>query len=504
VSDHPLTGFLAVAPSTVRAGERFDLRLKCLTTPHHVPVGAYVAYPRLAGPFNLSPRGIRYMDNVASRWDGSLEFDSGAAFGGPHRIDCDALTGAFEGDGRALGAVSGFSFDTPGCYTIKITDPLTGISGKSNIIEVSEHEPGWRLYWGDLHSQTFFSDGLRVPEELYHFAHHEGFLDIFALADHCEWLTDDQWDYFTRVTNRFYRPGHYVTLVGLEWTHRELGHRCVYYPGDGGPILRSTEQAADSLPKLYAAAREHGALVIPHHSANAEMGVDWDGPHDAEQVRLVEIYSVWGNSECRAERGNSRPIRVLGGERAGRHVADALQRGLRLGFIGGGDIHDGRPGDDLHALQESPEMYRRLYRQGTMGVWARKLTREAVWEALWNRRVYATTNSRIIVRFEVCDAFMGETAVTAGPRAIRIQAASAAGIKQAQVIRDGEVLATVCPSAPTIHWEMTDDACDGPSYYYARISDAAGEMAWSSPVWVEARDCRSEAITLPSVQAAGE
>jgi len=480
-----LTGFLAVAPSTVRVGERFDLRLKCLAAPHYVPISAFAAYPRLAGPFNVSPRGIRYMDNVASRWNGSLEFDGGAAFRGPRQIDCHTLTGAFKGDGRALGTLCDLWFDKPGHYTITVTDPRTGVTGESNIIEVSEHEPNLHLFWGDLHCQTFFSDGLRVPEELYHFAYHEGFLDIFALADHCEWLTDDQWDYFTRVTNRFNQPGRYVTLVGLEWTHRELGHRCIYYPGNSGPILRSTERIADSLPKLYAAARDHGALVIPHHSANAEMGVDWDAPHDPEQVRLVEIYSVWGNSECPAEGGNPRPIRVLGGERAGRHVVDALGRGLNLGFTGGGDIHDGRPGDDLHSLQQSPEMYRRLYRQGIMGVWARELTREAMWDALWNRRVYATTNSRIILRFEVCGALMGQTVVAEGPRVVRIQAAAATPIARVEVIREGEVLAITCPNAPTIDWEMTDDGCDAPSYYYARITDAAGEMAWSSPVWVE-------------------
>jgi len=113
------------------------------------------------------------------------------------------------------------------------------------------------------------------------------------------------------------------------------------------------------------------------------------------------------------------------------------------------------------------------------------LTREAVWDALWNRRVYATTNARIILRFEVCGALMGQTVVAEGPRVVRIQAAAATPIARVEVIREGEVLAITCPNAPTIDWEMTDDGCDAPSYYYARITDAAGEMAWSSPVWVE-------------------
>ena len=47
-------------------------------------------------------------------------------------------------------------------------------------------------------------------------------------------------------------------------------------------------------------------------------------------------------------------------------------------MIGGGDIHDGRPGDELHKLQaDEIGGYELIRRQGTMGVWARDLTRDA-------------------------------------------------------------------------------------------------------------------------------
>src|SRR5205085_1502670 len=133
------------------------------------------------------------------------------------------------------------------------------------------------------------------------------------------------------------------------------------------------------------------ALVIPHHPANEVMGVDWHLGHDAEVERLVEIHSVWGNSERSAAAGNPYPIRTNGGEQAGRHVVDALRLGRRYGIIAGGDIHDGRPGDELHTRQREPERYSVLRRQGIMGVWAEALTRDAVFEALWRRRVYGTT-----------------------------------------------------------------------------------------------------------------
>lgn len=42
-----------------------------------------------------------------------------------------------------------------------------------------EENPHHRIFGGDIHSQTFFSDGLRCPEELYTFARDEAFVDFF-------------------------------------------------------------------------------------------------------------------------------------------------------------------------------------------------------------------------------------------------------------------------------------------------------------------------------------
>jgi len=481
MSERAIGGLWIVAPSTVAVGEEFSLRIKALTEPYRAPVQCYRKFPRLASPFNLSPRGIHYLDNAAERWEGVLEIEGPR---GPAEIDCADLAGTVPGDDRAIGEIEGFSFGEEGVHFVRVRDPKTGISGESNPICVTAEPPEYRLYWGDLHSQTFFSDGLRCPEELYHFARHEGFLDIFALADHAEHITDRQWEYFVNVTNDWNRPGEYVTLVGLEWTNSGIGHRNLYYPGDWGPIVRSSEASAEDLERLYDAAREHGGLLIPHHSANVTMGVKWEVGYEPEHERLVEIHSVWGNSERPAAQGNPRPIRTLGGEQEGQHVIDALARGYRFGFVGGGDIHDGRPGDELHHLQEVPEQYRNLRRQGIMGVWARELTREAIWEALWERRCFATTNVRVPVRFEVGATFMGGSVQTSEARSIKVWAASEVPIVRTEIVKNGEDYFIREGAARVHEWEFEDAASEASDYYYARITREDGEMAWSSPVWV--------------------
>jgi len=480
-----LTGFLVVAPSTVTVGETFQLGLKALCKPYFVGSACYRVIPQLVGRYNVSPRGITYMDNVPPDWKGRVELRGEAGYDGPTELVFDGKQGTFPGDKRPIYRVQGLRFTEPGLKFITVRDPNTGVSAVSNPILVSEQPPAERLFWGDIHSQTIFSDGLRCPEELYSFARDEAFLDIFALADHSESLTDRQWEYFVGVTNDFNRPGSFATLVGFEWTNSKLGHRNVYYPGDAGPILRCTDPVQGQLSHVFEVARKHRALVIPHHSANVTMGVDWSLGHDPEVERLAEIYSIWGNSERLASAGNSRPIRNLGGEKPGQHVLDALKLGRKFGLIGGGDIHDGRPGDDLHVHQNKPEQYKDLWRQGVMGVWAKELTREAIFEALWNRRVYATTNVRVYLEFSVCGAPMGSVITERGRRPIRVRTASESPIAAIELVRNGGDWLRHQPNQRDVVWEVEDRDFAAPAWYYARATRADGEMAWSSPVWVE-------------------
>lgn len=476
------TGVMVVAPSTVTVGEKFSIGLKILREPYTVGTAVSRGYPALKSPFNLSPRGINYMDNAAERWEGTLQVTSDG-LDGPGAVDIQRLPGAFRGDERAIGRVEGYSFTSAGTHTIEVSIPELNISAVSNPVEVTSDEPEMHLYWGDLHSQTYFSDGLRCPEELYSFARDEAFLDIFALADHSDALVGGIWDYMVGTTNLFNDPGRFVTLVGFEWTASDIGHRNVYYPGDDGPVISHTRPDGDTLPKLFELARNEGALLIPHHTSNVTMGVKWDLGHEPTHERLVEIYSVWGNSERPAEQGNPRPIRTLGGEQPGQHVIDALNDGRKMGFVAGGDIHDGRPGDELHNLQTQPEQYHLLHRQGIMGVWMPRLTRGALWEALWNRRCYATTNNRTILRFSVDDAFMGQSILNNGPRTIRIEAKAEVPISRVDIVKNGRDWQTVKPDSPAVEVEETDAEEDS-DYYYIRVIRADGEMAWSSPVWV--------------------
>ena len=158
--------------------------------------------------------------------------------------------------------------------------------------------------------------------------------------------------------------------------------------------MRSDDPKQDTLGKVWELLDGKEAIAIPHHSANVVMGVDWEHGWNPKYEKAVEIHSVWGNSECHADDGNPQPIKTNGGEKRGRHVLDALKLGYRFGFVGGGDIHDGRPGDELHKYQDKPEEYKLLSPQGfTASI--TKFYQENIYDSIKSRSTYATTRCRI-------------------------------------------------------------------------------------------------------------
>lgn len=479
---------LCVIPSRLGVGEPFTLKIKLVGSVREIPCrGAFnTRKPGLGSPFNRNvDRAIQYMDNCLPEWQGEIRIGGDGTFDGPRTLVFDGKKqGVFPGDTRPILQVPGFTWTRPGFQFLKLIEPQSGLEVWSNPTWVTEAVPRQRLFWGDPHWQTFFSDGIRCPEELYAFARDEGFLDFGAISDHMEAVTDRQWDYFQAVTNDYNQPDTFATLHGQEWTHHNKrlgapGHRNIYYRGNGGPIIRSTDADANTLEKLWRkldAMTDVEAIAIPHHSANRIMGVDWALGWNSRYEKAVEIHSVWGSSERHAEDGNPLPINSLEGEMRGRHVTDALKRGYRFGFVGGGDIHDGRPGDDLHNASYPPKAFRSAP-EGFTGAWIPDLTRENVFDAISKHHTVATTKSRIYL--DVQPQWKGD------PAGLHVRTASQDGIRHAELVRNGEDVARVCPgSDPRVL--NTIVACEPlapDEFLYVRVTTQKDNLAWSSPVW---------------------
>lgn len=481
-------GVHCVAPSRVAVGESFDIKVKVLGPIREINCsGGWNDHkPALHGPFNRNvQRQIHYHDNCLPEWCGELMVDGGNALSGPRELVYDGThQGVFPGDSRPIQVFRGFRFEKPGFHFIRLVDKQSGVEGLSNPIYSTEDAPASRIFWGDPHWQTFFSDGIRCPEELYAFARDEGFLDFGAISDHMEAITDRQWDYFQAVANDYNAPGRFVTLIGQEWTNHNPvvgapGHRNIYYRGGSGPVLRSDAPDCNTLAKLWSkldSLSDIDAIAIPHHSANVVMGVDWEQGWNPKYEKAVEIHSVWGNSERHQEDGNIMAIQSCQGEMRGRHVIDALRRGYRFAFVGGGDIHDGRPGDPLHN-ESYPPSPARFWPEGYTAVLASSLTRESVFDAIRDRKTYATTQSRIYL-----DAAFNQA--TIGCR-LDVKAASEEGIREATIVVNGNDAQQLKPDTDRriVSQQNLPVPIQPGSFCYVRITTEKNNMAWSSPHW---------------------
>jgi hypothetical protein len=80
---------------------------------------------------------------------------------------------------------------------------------------------------------------------------------------------------------------------------------------------------------------------------------------------------------------------------------------------------------------------------------------------------------------------MGEKFSSRDPIRIRASIRGTDVIQQVDIMKNGKVAHTFHPNLPQVEIEFTDDkVMAGESYYYVRVIQQDGEMAWGSPAWV--------------------
>jgi hypothetical protein len=411
-------------------------------------------------------------------------------FGNP----CQDFAGTVTFDplpGSTLPADYRFAADDAGSHTFAVTVPPQTVSrirvsafGKtavSNpILPRTADEPG--VYFGDIHSHCELSgDAVGDPDQAYRYARNFFGLDFAGLSDHSP--RGARWEHAMEVANRQNRPGRFVTLLGFEWSDPKAGHRNIYYRGDAGPD-QPTGLKSNMTPWWdWLAEQDIEAVTIPHHTntqaaqikANGEPAwgpADWSVINHRYQ-RVVEICQNRGSFEVPG--GPIRELRVLRKD-CGASVQTALAEGHRLGFIGSTDTHSGRPGNGA----------------ARCAVLAAELSRTAVYDAIHNRTCYATTGPHIIVIFSVNQQPMGTEIVADGadaPRTVTWRAVGTCPIARVDLLRNNRVVRTGEPDTDDVSGRYTDDsALAEKEWWYLRVIQSDGNLAWSSPVWIDPAD----------------
>ncbi|MEA3400476.1 MAG: CehA/McbA family metallohydrolase [Armatimonadota bacterium] len=381
---------------------------------------------------------------------------------------------------------------------VRLDDDRVGLSGQSNPIEIVE-EPQYRLFWGEIHGHTCLSDGgQRTPDQFYRWGRDTALLDFCAIADHDFGIAlyDPQkhWQMMLDAARDFNESGRFVTIPGWEVSHaglvegRTYGHKNVYFLDDDPPFFSSSPYGKWRANMHYVHIEElvelledwGGEFMIADHTSH--MMTDWDR-FVPEHTRLAEVYSLFGGSEAI---DTPFPVGRLVEERTSRA---ALDRGCMIGFTGGTDTHMGAPA----AFRETT--FGRGTLPGLTAVWATELSRHAIWDALYSRRTYATRAERILLHTAVNGEMMGgEVRLQASEeeRRIGISVAGTGPIQRVDLIHNGATLRSWTGKG---RWEMAIEfehqepmaelpRAPGLGYYYARVVQDNGGVAWSSPTWV--------------------
>jgi hypothetical protein len=277
-----------------------------------------------------------------------------------------------------------------------------------------------RRYWGDLHGQSGETVGTNPAETYFRYARDKAFVDIVGHQGNDFQITGAFWQELNRLTAAFDVPGRFVCVPGYEWSGNTGmgGDRNVFYRHEGRPIHRSSRILIDhsdgsddchTAHDLFRALENEDAVVIAHVGGRY---ADIRFAHDGRLERSVEVHSTWGTFEW-----------LLG---------DALEQGHRVGIVCHSDDHKGRPG----ATRPGASTFGAI--GGLTCYLMPELTRDALFEALRQRRHYGTTGTRLFI--DVRGTFAAPvTSFADDPQLGPTQEVSVQDVLMGDIVRPGAV-----------------------------------------------------------------
>lgn len=297
--------------------------------------------------------------------------------------------------------------------------------------------PSYTNYFGDLHNHNQVGYAQGTLERSFEIARNH--LDFYAFTPHSYWpdvgeydgkiqykwlhgfeVAKARWPDVVRFAREYDDPGTFVTILGYERHGAAEGDYHILFPD-----LQGDYELIEELAELQAFAKRRGCLLVPHHPANrlGHRGIA-SAKIDAAVSPVLEIHSEWGCAEH--DRAPHPYKRHTEGGRWTRHTLQHyLKEGHRFGVIASTDDHLGYPG---------------AYREGLAVVKATELSREAIFDALRNRRTYAVTGDRIGLDFSLNGSIMGQELPYTRERTLEIAVSGWDEVDRVEVLKNNGVI----------------------------------------------------------------
>jgi hypothetical protein len=367
--------------------------------------------------------------------------------------------------------------EQPVLHSARRRESRTWVSAERDRYRTTVGDIDYQLYWGDLHRHSLVSRCTSGDEpsleDFYRYSWDVCEYDFWAVTDHAENSSDYQWWSIQKMADLFRIDGRFVPLYGFEWTGMS-GHQNVIF-GDvarGAPIYSSYAQPSSNPARLWELLDRHPdypAITIPHHPGSAMVPFDWDY-YDPRYLRLSEVFQA-----CRGNYEDNGCFRqYFDGTLPGTFVTDGLRRGYRYGLIASSDHGHGA---------------------SYVGAYAESLDRAAVFDALYQRRVFGASTRGIVVDFRAGDAFMGSETTVDGPVELSAYVRGYTELARIDVVRDGRTVHSVLPE-PDLppRWDAVR----------LRLEWGRGHatVAWDGTLTVDGGEVQQTAYWSPEVTAA--
>jgi hypothetical protein len=237
------------------------------------------------------------------------------------------------------------------------------------------------------------------------------------------------------------------------------------------PGIGFGDLVANDTKLLYEEIRPRNGIAISHTSGT-RMGTDWrDNDPDLEPV--VEIfqgartnYEQLGAPYVVKEGTDDEHMRVAGYQPEGM-VENAWAKGYKLGIITSSD----------HGSTHISYAI----------VYTSDYSRQGVLDAIRRRHTYGATDN-IVLDVQMGGHFMGDEFALSKAVPVRVKARGTGPVARVDVIKDSKVIYTAEPKSKQVSFEFTDKAdVAGRHYYYVRLVQEDGMIAWSSPFFINYR-----------------
>lgn len=393
-------------------------------------------------------------------------------------------------------------FNEPGVYTIQLTNHKTKSTYRSSPIrcfpDVEEN-----LFWGLLHGESEKVDSTEsIDSCLRHFRDEEAF-NFFSVSpfENPEETPQETWKTIAETALEFDETDRFTSFLGCQWIGKpkEEGSRVFVFAKEQKNLPRKKEPKYSSLAKIYDTFSPKELISIPTFTMGKGFEYDFKA-YNPDFERVVEIYNAWGSSEAPEKEGNPAPIKNSGSkgikEAKEGSVLQALKNNCRFGFVAGGLDDRGIYEDLFDAGQEQ-------YHPGLTAIIAKEHGRASIFDGLYKRHCYATTGERIILGLFLAGIHMGEEISTEKKPGLFINrhltgyVAGTKPLEKVEIVRNGEVIKTFSSDTYFLDFayddmvpieKVTIDAKDKKPpfvFYYLRVMQEDGHMAWSSPIWVD-------------------